>query len=253
MTDGFHNRDHWFFARVSESGDVRIRKRAMTGTVEHPVVAENEAIIAEIVIPENEWASIVASVSRGGETSHSWQFVRDFHGGESQQNMRHLASAMKKMLPPALLAEVIDHLDPLTPFLRALRDADNDTASAGSTPAREEPLREALLTLTRAQGEIVPVLNDEYLSAQWVRDIAEAALASTTQPAPDPSREELVTALKGLEQRWQANADMLAEGNKSEGYDEGAGMQYTCARELRAVLATYDPSSGSAAPAQNEK
>ena len=32
-----------------------------------------------------------------------------------------LASAMKKVLPPALLAEVIAHLDPLTPFVEFLR------------------------------------------------------------------------------------------------------------------------------------
>lgn len=36
--------------------------------------------------------------------------------------LAHLASAMKKVLPPDLLAEVIAHLDPLTPFLKAIRD-----------------------------------------------------------------------------------------------------------------------------------
>ena len=35
--------------------------------------------------------------------------------------MKHLASAMRKMLPPALLAEVIAHLDPVTPFVDFLR------------------------------------------------------------------------------------------------------------------------------------
>jgi hypothetical protein len=216
MTDGFHNRDHWFFARVSESGDVRIRKRAMTGTVEHPVVAENEAIIAEIVIPENEWASIVASVSRGGETSHSWQFVRDFHGGESQQNMRHLASAMKKMLPPALLAEVIDHLDPLTPFLRALRDADNDTASAGSTPAREEqegetykpmpppcgfPERKCLLGFEADNHH--NALTCPYCNPKGLRLVDPASL-------PVPA--DLVTALKELRAETPSNARDLRGG-----------------------------------------
>lgn len=34
-----------------------------------------------------------------------------------------LASAMRKLLPPPLLAEVIAHLDPLTPFIEALRAA----------------------------------------------------------------------------------------------------------------------------------
>lgn len=40
---------------------------------------------------------------------------------DAQQQFRVLASAMRKMLPPALLAEVIDHLDPLTPFVEFLR------------------------------------------------------------------------------------------------------------------------------------
>ena len=72
-SDGFHNRDGWYFARISDDGQVRIRKRA--------TARDDAGIVAEIVIPENEWASIVASVSRGGETGASWQFVRDFHNG----------------------------------------------------------------------------------------------------------------------------------------------------------------------------
>jgi hypothetical protein len=259
MTDGFHNRDHWFFARVSESGDVRIRKRAMTGTVEHPVVAENEAIIAEIVIPENEWASIVASVSRGGETSHSWQFVRDFHGGESQQNMRHLASAMKKMLPPALLAEVIDHLDPLTPFLRALRDADNDTASAGSTPAREEQqaerFKDALQAAFNAGAFICPLAGRDdkpenharYCQACRVR----GWLTSGWYLRPDADKpkvgEELVTALK--EYGTHHKSCPIASNWKRKGQD-GNWYPVPCNCGFAAVLATYDPPSGSAAPAQ---
>jgi hypothetical protein len=38
-----------------------------------------------------------------------------------QHREQHLASAMRKTLPPALLAEVIAHLDPLTPFVEFLR------------------------------------------------------------------------------------------------------------------------------------
>ena len=38
-----------------------------------------------------------------------------------QADMKPLASAMRKMLPPALLAEVVAHLDPLTPFVEFLR------------------------------------------------------------------------------------------------------------------------------------
>lgn len=36
----------------------------------------------------------------------------------------NLASAMKKMLPPELLQEVIDHMDPLSRFMRELREQD---------------------------------------------------------------------------------------------------------------------------------
>lgn len=35
-----------------------------------------------------------------------------------------LASAMKKLLPPELLADVVAHLDPLTPFVEFLRRTD---------------------------------------------------------------------------------------------------------------------------------
>ena len=42
-----------------------------------------------------------------------------------------LASAMRKMLPPELLAEVIAHLDPLTPFVEYLRGDSVTAPGAG--------------------------------------------------------------------------------------------------------------------------
>lgn len=42
----------------------------------------------------------------------------------TQEWQRHLASAMRKMLPPRLYAEVLEHLDPLTPFVQFLREYD---------------------------------------------------------------------------------------------------------------------------------
>lgn len=36
-----------------------------------------------------------------------------------------LASAMKKMLPAKLLREVVDHLDPVSAFVRALREGED--------------------------------------------------------------------------------------------------------------------------------
>lgn len=36
---------------------------------------------------------------------------------------------------------------------------------------------------------------------------------------------------------------MLAEGNKSEGFDEGAGMQRACANDLEQILLTLSDGS----------
>jgi hypothetical protein len=68
----FHNRDGWYFKRL-EDGSVRIQKTT-TAHVDAPVEYEH-------VIPENEWASIVAHVSVGGETGDSYQEAREFHAG----------------------------------------------------------------------------------------------------------------------------------------------------------------------------
>lgn len=46
--------------------------------------------------------------------------------GAAPPDFRVLASAMRKMLPPALLAEVIAHLDPLTPFVAFLKETADD-------------------------------------------------------------------------------------------------------------------------------
>lgn len=40
---------------------------------------------------------------------------------QASESLKHLASAMRKVLPPALLQEVIAHLDPLTPFVDFLQ------------------------------------------------------------------------------------------------------------------------------------
>lgn len=42
--------------------------------------------------------------------------------------------------------------------------------------------------------------------------------------------------LRELVDRWRRNADMLAEGNKSEGPSDGAGMQRACADQLAETL-----------------
>ena len=43
---------------------------------------------------------------------------------ERSPDLRALASAMRKVLPPALLEEVLAHLDPLTPFVAVLRSVE---------------------------------------------------------------------------------------------------------------------------------
>lgn len=70
MTDtpGFHARDGWFFRREAD-GSVRILAPDSMGPGAHQAVA----------LDANTWASVVASVSRGGETSESFQAARSFH------------------------------------------------------------------------------------------------------------------------------------------------------------------------------
>jgi len=57
------------------------------------------------------------------------------------RDFEHLASAMKKMLPAPLLAEVLAHLDPLTPFLQFLR-----TLPAAAPAVREDPAEPIVTT-----------------------------------------------------------------------------------------------------------
>lgn len=59
----FHWRDQWFFQRT--------RLGAVLVTLpDH----------SQKVIPPHEWASIVASVSRAGETGETWRAALDVHG-----------------------------------------------------------------------------------------------------------------------------------------------------------------------------
>lgn len=65
---GFHWRDGWFFKR-QEDGSVRVLH-----------LDEHKNVKTQIIIPENEWASIVTSVSAEGETAERWEQSRRFHG-----------------------------------------------------------------------------------------------------------------------------------------------------------------------------
>lgn len=59
----FHWRDGWYFTR-RDGGAVEIRQ--------HDKVA--------LQIPALEWASIVASVSKRGETAETYKEARELHG-----------------------------------------------------------------------------------------------------------------------------------------------------------------------------
>lgn len=68
----FHLSDGFTYERVSDDGDVRLRLRVHHG---------GDEIIRELVVPENEWASVVASVCAKGETGDTYQAARDLHAG----------------------------------------------------------------------------------------------------------------------------------------------------------------------------
>ena len=66
----YHWRDGWFFSRES-NGFVSIKA---------PGGDDIEARIA--VIPVDEWASIIASVSASGETAETFKLAQLFHGSK---------------------------------------------------------------------------------------------------------------------------------------------------------------------------
>lgn len=68
----FHAHDGWFFERLA-NGDVRVTRRAGA----HP----EGKILNEFVAEKDEWASIVASVSAGGEEHGRFYAAQRFHAG----------------------------------------------------------------------------------------------------------------------------------------------------------------------------
>jgi len=69
-TKCFHWRDGWYFRR-NPDGSVRVMLR------EGP---QSEWLRVDVTVPANEWASIVCSVSVGGETGERWEQAKRFHG-----------------------------------------------------------------------------------------------------------------------------------------------------------------------------
>jgi hypothetical protein len=70
---GFHWQRGWFFKRQPD-GSVRVSHvEPRAGYVDR-----------QFLVPPDEWASIVASVSAGGETGDRWQQAREFHSATSE-------------------------------------------------------------------------------------------------------------------------------------------------------------------------
>jgi hypothetical protein len=72
----FHWTDGWYFKRQPD-GSVRIMRPSMSS------VSAMEYLQIDIVIPPNEWASIICSVSAEGENGDRWNAAQDFHGRNS--------------------------------------------------------------------------------------------------------------------------------------------------------------------------
>ena len=78
----FHWSDGWFFSRQPD-GSV---------TMEHRVYENDRNELGErmyhydvkVNIPADEWCSIIASVSAGGEVDYRWYAARDFHNSKGQ-------------------------------------------------------------------------------------------------------------------------------------------------------------------------
>jgi hypothetical protein len=108
-------------------------------------------------------------------------------------------------------------------------DAANDASGLCQSEARR---MERVSPSTAAHWESVATrLSALYLAADLVH-------------VANPSREELVTALKELRERWE---------NTQTGDKTLRLLKDDTLAVLRSVLATYDPPSESAASAQNEK
>lgn len=68
----FHVQDGWFFEKDIANGSVRIVKRENA--------QEDSPVVAEIMLDKYSWASIIASLSKEGETTEKWDEAQEFHG-----------------------------------------------------------------------------------------------------------------------------------------------------------------------------
>ena len=73
----FHYRDGWYFEQL-EDGSVRI-------TYPGGWIDGGKRDVEEFIIDTDSWCSIIASMSRSGETAEKWQEANRFHKGVQQQ------------------------------------------------------------------------------------------------------------------------------------------------------------------------
>lgn len=75
----FHWRNGWYWTRLAD-GSVEVRNHGDFDK-HSPNCAPGDGRVT-LIIPPNEWASIVASVSKDGETSESYNGTLAFHTGK---------------------------------------------------------------------------------------------------------------------------------------------------------------------------
>lgn len=153
----FHYKDGLFFGR-NEDGSVKIRKmRDATGSA---------ALVAEMDIDVDGWASIVAFVSAEGDNAVAWNAVREFHmEGILRAPMVH--QELTGITPPNALVEQIEKLSNF--ILNEVPDEPSENEGAVDTAIR---LIRRYLPPVGAEGE------------------APAGISLVESPTP-PSREML--------------------------------------------------------------
>ena len=90
----FHAHDGWFFERLAD-GAVRVVKRA-TASFDAPIVVEG-VFRADAI--NNEWASIVASVSLGGEEGYRFFAAEKFHNSSGMVDVYEGNPLQQKLAP----------------------------------------------------------------------------------------------------------------------------------------------------------
>lgn len=75
----FHLEDNLFFGRRAD-GSVRILKFTSPPLDFPQADADYPDAVLDKTVDTPSWASVVCSVSKGGETSTRWEWAQNFHG-----------------------------------------------------------------------------------------------------------------------------------------------------------------------------